>query len=156
MPTFVQIMDCRLFGAKPLSKPIMDYCQFHPKEHISIKFQTFWFKKLHVKVSSAKNRAFCRGLNVLSCFLTHMTKQDLTLKKSHNKLINLKKESQREFQRIFWAKITPEFLLTVSSRYSRIFRKSSSRKCDNLFGRYQQEYVECCTRKCQYDHFKIT
>ena len=26
----VQIIACRLFGAKPLSKPMLDYCQLDP------------------------------------------------------------------------------------------------------------------------------
>ena len=30
----VQIMACRLFGTKPLSKPIQGYCQLDPKEQI--------------------------------------------------------------------------------------------------------------------------
>ena len=34
-----QIMACRLFGAKPLSEPMLDYCQLDPKEHTSVKFQ---------------------------------------------------------------------------------------------------------------------
>ena len=29
-PALVQIMACRLFGAKPLSKPMLDYCQLDP------------------------------------------------------------------------------------------------------------------------------
>ena len=29
----VQIMACRLFGTKPLSKPILGYCQLDPWEH---------------------------------------------------------------------------------------------------------------------------
>ena len=28
----VQIMACRLYGAKPLSKPMLGYCQLDPKE----------------------------------------------------------------------------------------------------------------------------
>ena len=31
-PALVQIMDCRLFGAKPLSKPMLGYCQMDTKE----------------------------------------------------------------------------------------------------------------------------
>ena len=31
-------MACRLFGAKPLSDPMLPYCQFLPEEHISVKF----------------------------------------------------------------------------------------------------------------------
>ena len=33
---------------------------------ISIKISTFSFKKMHLKVSSAKRRPFCPGLNVLT------------------------------------------------------------------------------------------
>ena len=44
MSTLVQIMACRLDGAKPLSEPMLIYCQLDPKEHISIfhlKFEYF-------------------------------------------------------------------------------------------------------------------
>ena len=34
----VQIMACRLDGAKPLSEPMLTYCQLDPKEHISMRF----------------------------------------------------------------------------------------------------------------------
>ena len=34
IPTFVQITACRLFGAKPLSEPMLSYCQLDLKEHI--------------------------------------------------------------------------------------------------------------------------
>ena len=30
-------MACRLIGAKPLSEPMLDYCQLDPCEHISVK-----------------------------------------------------------------------------------------------------------------------
>ena len=30
--TLVQIMACRLFSAKPLSKPMLGYCQLDPRE----------------------------------------------------------------------------------------------------------------------------
>ena len=33
----VQIMACRLFGAKPLSKPMLGYCHLHTKEQTSVK-----------------------------------------------------------------------------------------------------------------------
>ena len=36
---------------------------------ISTVIQTFSFKKMHVKMSSAKWRPFCFGLNVLTCLL---------------------------------------------------------------------------------------
>ena len=34
----VQVMACRLFGAKPLSKPVLGYCQFDSSEQTSMKF----------------------------------------------------------------------------------------------------------------------
>ena len=34
----VPIMACRLFGTKPLSKPILGYCELDPYEQISVKF----------------------------------------------------------------------------------------------------------------------
>ena len=37
-PTLLQIMACRLFGARPLSEPVLQYCQLDLKEHISVTF----------------------------------------------------------------------------------------------------------------------
>ena len=34
----VQVMACRLFDAKPLSKQMLGYCQFDPWEQTSVKF----------------------------------------------------------------------------------------------------------------------
>ena len=42
----VQIMACRLSGAKPLSEPMLTYCRLEPKEHISIEFY-LKFEKFH-------------------------------------------------------------------------------------------------------------
>ena len=33
-------MAWRLFGTKPLSKPMLRYCQLDPKEHILVKFHS--------------------------------------------------------------------------------------------------------------------
>ena len=35
-----QIMACCLFGTKPLSKPMLGYCQLEPKEQSSVKFKS--------------------------------------------------------------------------------------------------------------------
>ena len=37
-PSLVQIMACSLFGAKPISEPMLDYCKLDFCEHISMKF----------------------------------------------------------------------------------------------------------------------
>ena len=36
--SMVEIMACRLFGAKPLSEPMLEYCQLDPWEQTSVKF----------------------------------------------------------------------------------------------------------------------
>ena len=36
----VQIMACRLLGAKPLSKPMVTYCQLDLREQTSVKFES--------------------------------------------------------------------------------------------------------------------
>ena len=47
-PSLVQIMACRLFGVKPLSKPMLGYCHFGPLwtnfSEVLIKIQNFSFK----------------------------------------------------------------------------------------------------------------
>ena len=43
-PSLVQIMACRLFGAKPLSEPVLTCCQLEPKEFYLVKF---WSKIKH-------------------------------------------------------------------------------------------------------------
>ena len=36
----VQIMACRLFGAKPLPEPMLTFCQLDPYEQASMKFES--------------------------------------------------------------------------------------------------------------------
>ena len=53
----VQVMACRLVGAKPLPEPILAYCQLDPWEQTSenrFKIHKFSFMKMHLKTSSAK------------------------------------------------------------------------------------------------------
>ena len=62
-------MACRLFGAKPLSKPMLGYCQWDPQEQTSIEIrievQTFSFTEMYMKISSAKWWPFCPGRDEL-------------------------------------------------------------------------------------------
>ena len=44
----VQIMACCLNGAKPLSEPVLTYCQLDPKEYISMSFY-LKFKYFHLR-----------------------------------------------------------------------------------------------------------
>ena len=39
----VQIMACRLFGAKPLSEPVLSHSQLDPQEQTSVKFESKHF-----------------------------------------------------------------------------------------------------------------
>ena len=48
LSALVQIMAYRLVGAKPLSEPMLPYCQSDPEEHITMKFY-LKFKYLHSK-----------------------------------------------------------------------------------------------------------
>ena len=67
----VQIMACHLFGGKPLSEPMLGYCQLDTYDlgtnssEILIKIQNFSFKKMHLAILSAKWSQFCLSLNVL-------------------------------------------------------------------------------------------
>ena len=61
----VQIIACRLFGAEPLSKPMLGLLFIGPSgtnfSEILIKIQIFSFRKMRLKISSAKWRQFCQG-----------------------------------------------------------------------------------------------
>ena len=67
-----QIMACRLDGAKPLSKPIADMLSFGTQEtqfnEISFESHLFSFKKMRLKMSSAKWRPFCPGGDELTSY----------------------------------------------------------------------------------------
>ena len=60
----VQIMACRLFGAKPWSKLILVYCQLDAKEQTSVKFQSK-YKTFHSRKCSWKYLLWNGGLVVL-------------------------------------------------------------------------------------------
>ena len=57
----VQVMACRLLGAKPLPEAILVYCQFDSWEQVSVKLESEFlsssFKKMHLKMLSAKMAA---------------------------------------------------------------------------------------------------
>ena len=59
----VQIMACRLDGAKPLSEPMLTYYQFDHREtyfnEILFEIQIFSFSKMRLNMSSTKWRSFC-------------------------------------------------------------------------------------------------
>ena len=63
----IQIMLCRLFGANPISKSLLGYCQLYSKEQTSVlqwnfnQSTNFSFTKVYPKISSAKWRPFCPG-----------------------------------------------------------------------------------------------
>ena len=61
----VQIMACRLFGAKPLPEPMLAYCQLNSWEHISMKFEPefyhFHSRKCIWTCRLPKWQPFCQG-----------------------------------------------------------------------------------------------
>ena len=62
-PSFVQVMACRLFGAKPLPEPILAYCQLDSWGKKSVKFELYHFhsRKCIWKWRLPKWRPFCPG-----------------------------------------------------------------------------------------------
>ena len=60
----VHIMACRLFGAKPLSEPMLDYCKLDPWEQTSVKFEskykTFHSRKCIWKDRQQNNNCYLR------------------------------------------------------------------------------------------------
>ena len=61
-PALIQIMICRLFGTKPLSKPMLGYCQLGTNfSEILIKIRNFLFRKMVLKCRLPKWRPFCSG-----------------------------------------------------------------------------------------------
>ena len=71
IPSLVQIMACRLFGDKPLSEPMIVYCQMESNGNISmtfyLKFKCFHSRKCIGSCRLQKWRLSCLGLNVLNC-----------------------------------------------------------------------------------------
>ena len=47
----VQIMACRLLSAKPLSKPVLGYCQLDPQEHFGQNLNVL-LMEMYLKISS--------------------------------------------------------------------------------------------------------
>ena len=70
--SLVQVMPCRLFGAKPLPEPKLTYCQLDNGllgsyfSEIWIGILSFSYKKMQLKMSSAKWWPFCPGGDELS------------------------------------------------------------------------------------------
>ena len=57
-----------LIGAKPLSEPMLDYCELDPREQISEKFE-LKFQHFHLRrcmKMSGKWRSFCLSCDVLN------------------------------------------------------------------------------------------
>ena len=59
----VQVMACRLFGARPLTEPMLAYCQLDSWEQISVKFEkefyNFHSRKCIWKCPPPKWRSCC-------------------------------------------------------------------------------------------------
>ena len=72
--SLVQVMACRLFGAKPLPEPIPAYCQLDSWKQISVKFESelyhFHSRKCIWKCRLPKWRPSCPGGNALMLKIT--------------------------------------------------------------------------------------
>ena len=75
-PSLVQVMTCRLFGAKPLSGPMLPYCKWASYKQISVKFAPefchFHSRNYILKISSVKMVAILSrggGLMMHQCII---------------------------------------------------------------------------------------
>ena len=72
--SLVQVMACRLFGAKPLPEPMLVYCQLDSWEQVSVKLESefyhFQTTKCIWKCCLPKWQPFCPGGDELMCGLT--------------------------------------------------------------------------------------
>ena len=71
----VQILACRLFGAKSLSERVLAYCQFDPWDQTTVKFESK-YKTFHSRNAFEKNcllkwRPFCSGVDglIVICYV---------------------------------------------------------------------------------------
>ena len=70
----VQVMACRLFGAKWLPEPMLAYCQLDSWEQISVKFE-FHSRKFIWKCRLPKWRPFCSGVWVGGIWVNNISLQ---------------------------------------------------------------------------------
>ena len=98
LPSLVQIMACRLVGAKPLSKPMWNINNWTPRNKHQWSFNainTCSFKKMHLKISSGKWQPYCLSINVLkyawngvTFFVTSHLTSRLTICQSYSRTID--------------------------------------------------------------------
>ena len=74
-PQLVQIIASCLFGAEPISEPVLAYCKSNHWEQISVTFdweiQQYSYTKIHLNLSSAEWREFCLGVKCVIILLSH-------------------------------------------------------------------------------------
>ena len=73
LPSSFHIMTCRLVGAKPLYKPLLDIINRSLRnQRIFNRNPNISLKKMYIKMTSAKWQLFCLGLNVLTDIVPEM------------------------------------------------------------------------------------
>ena len=89
--SLVQVMACRLFGAKPSPEPMQAYCQLDSWKHNSVKFESDFYlvcsRKCNCKRRLPKWRPFCTewdeltqtNLIVATCFSSMAIECDILL-----------------------------------------------------------------------------
>ena len=63
--TLVQIMACCELDTTPLPEQMLIYWQLEPYKQTSVKSESKYIKKMHLKMLSAKRLPFCSSLYVL-------------------------------------------------------------------------------------------
>ena len=84
----LQIMACRLFGAKPLSEPMLAYCQLDSWEQISVKSEFYHFhsRKCIWKCRLPIWQTFCPG-GVNSEQMAHAWKKCSEMEFNNNRIL---------------------------------------------------------------------
>ena len=71
---FVQVMACRLFGAKPLPEQMLIYCQLDYREQVSVKFESEFYHFHSTKSIWKCCLSFCPGVDELKWHHTVLVK----------------------------------------------------------------------------------
>ena len=77
--TLVQVMACRLLGAKPLPEPVVTYCQLDPQEQTSVNFfnrnPNIFIDENTFENAVCNWQPFCFGLKGVHCTIYFMRVQ---------------------------------------------------------------------------------
>ena len=139
----VQVMDCRLFGTKPLPELVLTYCQLDPEKQTSVKFNRNYnisIKKIRLKMSSAKWRSFCPGRDKALVFMIgshipwhHSSLSFIVSWRCHDIFASLNHTCMMHVRKVTFVKITPFRAPKVGCKLSPLVSLSRNYVFHDLF-----------------------